>query len=454
MNITIFGSGYVGLVAGACLAESGHHVLCVDNDPDRLVLLHQGRPPFYEPGLEHLLQCGSNSGRLDFTDDLDLAVAHGDLLFIAVGTASEDHTSTQHSAITDVATAISSRLSRPSIVVLKSTAPVGTAEQVQALIRQNLQQRDVTCACPVVVNPEFLREGSAVADFMHPDRIVLGCDDQHAVATLQALYAPLNLAPEQILVMSPRSAELTKYAANAMLATRISFINELANIAERTGADIAAVCRGIGSDSRIGPAFLQPGIGFGGSCLPKDLHALHTLASDCGYCAHLLQAVEAVNQRQQQRLFDLLYSHFAGIIKGRTFALWGLAFKPDTDDMRCAPSRVLLEALWQAGARVQAFDPAAHPSAQRLYGDRSNFILCPDAKAALHDADALLIVTDWPQFRQVDLAALRDRLRQPLIFDGRNLFEPMAMQRLGITYYAIGRSGIPAAPCVIQAAKQ
>ncbi|MEJ2552751.1 MAG: UDP-glucose/GDP-mannose dehydrogenase family protein [Gammaproteobacteria bacterium] len=377
MKITIFGSGYVGLVTGACLAEVGNHVICVDIDADKIRMLSQGRIPIHEPGLEEMVQRNSRAGRLGFTTDLKAGVAHGRFQFIAVGSPPD--------------------------------------------------------------NPEFLKEGAAIDDFMRPDRIIIGTDNPRTTELLHDLYAPFNRNHDRVIAVDIRSAELTKYAANAMLATKISFMNELANLAERLGADIEQVRVGIGADPRIGYHFIYPGCGYGGSCFPKDVKALERTARDGGYQAELLRAVEAVNERQKHLLFTKITRHFGPDLRGRTIAVWGLAFKPNTDDMREAPSRTLIEALWGAGARVRAHDPAAMTEALRIYGERDDLKLCETPQQALDQADALAIATEWNIFRSPDVAALKAALKEPVIFDGRNLYNPQAMEQEGFSYYAVGR---------------
>ncbi len=440
MKVTIFGSGYVGLVTGACLAEVGNDVLCVDIDPDKIAGLKRGEVPIHEPGLESLIQANMEAGRLAFTTDIAEAVAHGMLQFIAVGTPSDEDGSADLQYVLAVARDIGTHLNEYKIVVDKSTVPVGTADRVRAVLQQSLEERELGgMGFDVVSNPEFLKEGDAIDDFMKPDRIVIGTDNHDAAEYMRALYAPFNRNHDRVIEMDLRSAELTKYAANAMLATKITFMNELANIAEKVGADIEQVRVGIGSDQRIGYHFIYPGIGYGGSCFPKDVKALEHTAGQHGYDARLLQAVDQVNAAQKRSLLSKIYTHFDSNIEGRVFAMWGLAFKPNTDDMREAPSRVLLEALWAAGARVQAYDPEAAAEARRIYGDRDDLVLCESAEDALDAADALMIVTEWKQFRCPDFNHIRARLKTPLIFDGRNIYDLETMQTEGFTYYGIGR---------------
>ena len=438
MNITIFGSGYVGLVTGACLADAGNHVLCVDVNRDKIARLRRGEVPIHEPGLEALLRRNGAAGRLRFTDDPDAGVAHGLFQMIAVGTPADEDGSADLRHVLAVAETIGARMNEYKVVITKSTVPVGTGEQVRATLESALKRRGTAIAYDTVSNPEFLKEGAAIADFMKPDRIVIGAESERAVGLMRELYEPFTRNRSRLLAMDVRSAELTKYAANAMLATRISFMNELAGFAERAGADIESVRQGMGADPRIGYAFLYPGVGYGGSCFPKDVKALVRSARGAGCEAALLQAVEAVNERQKHRLFEKLSAHFADL-NGRTIALWGLAFKPNTDDMREAPSRVLLGSLWAAGARVRAYDPVAMPEARRLFGEHRGLDLCASALQALEGADALAIVTEWPEFRSPEFAEMRQRLKAPVIFDGRNLYDPAQMKAQGWRYYAIGR---------------
>ncbi|OBS10542.1 UDP-glucose dehydrogenase family protein [Acidihalobacter prosperus] len=446
MKITIYGSGYVGLVTGACLAQVGNHVLCVDVDPDKIHRLEQGDIPIYEPGLDKLVRDNAAAGRLRFTLDAAEGVRHGLFQFIAVGTPPDEDGSADLRHVLEVARSVGQHMDDYRIVVNKSTVPVGTADRVREALAEALAARGVAAEFDVVSNPEFLKEGAAIEDFMKPDRIVVGTDNPRTGELMRALYAPFNRSRERVVLMDVRSAELTKYAANAMLATKISFMNELANLAERLGADIEAVRVGIGSDPRIGYHFIYPGCGYGGSCFPKDVKALERTARGSGYQAELLAAVESVNERQKQRLFEKLHAHFAGDLRGRSFALWGLAFKPNTDDMREAPSRALMEALWEAGARVQAYDPVAMHECRRIYGERSDLALCDSPEETLEGADALLIVTEWAHFRSPDFDLIKQKLSQPLILDGRNLYDPKIMHQLGFQYLAIGRGGNVADP--------
>ncbi|MBX9403317.1 UDP-glucose/GDP-mannose dehydrogenase family protein [Lysobacter sp. BMK333-48F3] len=439
MRVTIFGTGYVGLVTGTCLADVGHDVVCVDIDQAKVEGLNHGVIPIYEPGLEPMVKANHAAGRLHFTTDAASAIGHGDLIFIAVGTPPDEDGSADLKYVLAVAATIGRHIERPVVVVNKSTVPVGTADKVQAAIAAQLRERGLEIAFDVASNPEFLKEGDAVNDCMRPDRIVVGSSNPAAVEKLKRLYAPFNRNHERIVVMDVRSAELTKYAANAMLATKISFMNEIANIAEKVGADIEMVRQGIGSDPRIGWHFIYPGAGYGGSCFPKDVQALARTAQQHGYGARLLDAVEAVNDSQKGHLFELIQRHYGGEVKGKTFAVWGLAFKPNTDDMREASSRTLLAQLWAAGARVRAYDPEANEEAERIFGEREDLVLCDSARAALADADALVVVTEWKQFRSPDFLRIRQALADAVIFDGRNLYHPDEVEAAELAYYGIGR---------------
>ncbi|QQQ03585.1 UDP-glucose dehydrogenase family protein [Lysobacter enzymogenes] len=439
MRVTIFGTGYVGLVTGTCLADVGHDVVCVDIDQAKVEGLNRGAIPIYEPGLEPMVKANHAAGRLHFTTDAAGAIAHGDLIFIAVGTPPDEDGSADLKYVLAVAQTIGRHIERPVIVVNKSTVPVGTADKVQASIAAELAARGAQVPFDVASNPEFLKEGDAVNDCMRPDRIVIGAANPLAVEKLKRLYAPFNRNHERIVVMDVRSAELTKYAANAMLATKISFMNEIANIAEKVGADIEMVRQGIGSDPRIGWHFIYPGAGYGGSCFPKDVQALARTAQQHGYGARLLDAVESVNDSQKGHLFELIQRHYGGDVRGKTFAVWGLAFKPNTDDMREASSRRLLAQLWDAGAKVRAYDPEASEEAQRIFGEREDLVLCDSARAALADADALVVVTEWKQFRSPDFVRVRQALADAVIFDGRNLYHPDEVEAADLAYYGIGR---------------
>jgi UDPglucose 6-dehydrogenase len=442
MKVTVFGSGYVGLVSGACLASVGNEVLCVDIDANKIKRLNEGDIPIFEPGLTAIVKDNHASGRLKFTTDIAAGVDHGLFQFIAVGTPPDEDGSADLQHVLAVARGIGQNMKDYRIIIDKSTVPVGTADKVRAATQAELDRRQAAVEFDVVSNPEFLKEGAAVNDFMKPDRIIIGTDSTRSTALLRDLYAPFNRNHDRVIAMDIRSAELTKYAANAMLATKISFMNELANLAERLGADIEQVRHGIGADPRIGYHFIYPGCGYGGSCFPKDVQALERTANQNDYHAELLQAVEAVNKRQKQVLFNKISNYFGGQLAGKTIAVWGLAFKPNTDDMREAPSRTLIEALWAAGARVQAFDPEAMEEAARIYADEikgPSLTLCPSADLALEGADALAIVTEWSEFRSPNIELLKQKLKSAVIFDGRNLYDPQLMREAGFTYYAIGR---------------
>jgi UDPglucose 6-dehydrogenase len=438
MRITIFGSGYVGLVTGACLADAGNHVVCVDVDRRKVEMLSAGEVPIHEPGLDVIVRRNFAAGRLHFTTDAEKGVEHGQFQLIAVGTPPEEDGSADLRSVLAVARTIGRHMSEYKVVITKSTVPVGTADKVRDAVSAALSERGAALEFDTVSNPEFLKEGAAVEDFMKPDRVVIGTSSPRATEWLRALYEPFTRNRDRMIVMDVRSAELTKYAANAMLATKISFMNELANLAEACGADIEAVRVGIGSDPRIGHAFIYPGAGYGGSCFPKDVKALRRSAVEVGYQESILAAVESVNERQKTVLFQKIKRHF-GSLKGRTIALWGLAFKPNTDDMREAPSRVLMEALWKEGASVRAYDPVAMPECSRIYGSRADLTLCKSSVEALTGADGLAIVTEWREFRSPDFDYIKATLRTPVIFDGRNLYDPANLARDGFSYYAIGR---------------
>ncbi len=438
MNVTVFGTGYVGLVTGTCLAEVGNTVTCVDIDAAKVEGLRAGRVPIFEPGLEPMVIDNSRAGRLLFTTDAAGALADADIIFIAVGTPPDEDGSADLRHVLAVARTIGHHLQREALVVTKSTVPVGTADRVRAAVAEALAARGSDLPFDVASNPEFLKEGDAVKDCMRPDRIVIGCESQKAVDVLRALYAPFNRNHERIVAMDLRSAELTKYAANAMLATKISFMNEMANLAEQLGADIEKVRIGIGSDPRIGFSFIYPGAGYGGSCFPKDVQALHRTAAARGFDARILHAVEAVNHAQKDKLHALLARHF-GDLRGRRIALWGLAFKPNTDDMREAPSRRLMEQLWADGASVAAYDPEARAEADRLYGDRPDLALVEQPYDALEGADALVVVTEWKAFWSPDFRRIARSLKSPVVFDGRNIWDPNLVEAAGLAYYGIGR---------------
>jgi UDPglucose 6-dehydrogenase len=437
MRVTIFGSGYVGLVTGACLADAGNHVVCVDVDADKIERLNRGEVPIHEPGLDALIKRNAEAGRIEFTTDAARGVEHGLFQLIAVGTPPDEDGSADLRYVLAAARTVATHMSRYCVVVTKSTVPVGTADRVRQRIEATLAERGVSHEFDVVSNPEFLKEGAAIQDFMKPDRIVIGTDNPRTTELMRALYEPFTRNRDRLIVMDIRSSELTKYAANAMLATKISFMNELANLAERLGADIEKVRVGIGSDPRIGYSFIYPGTGYGGSCFPKDVQALIRSAHEVGHAPHILSAVEAVNVRQKEVLVHKLRDHFEAGLKGRTVALWGLAFKPNTDDMREAPSRTIIESLLAAGVQIRAYDPIAAAEARRIYGEA--LVLGRNAYEAAEGADALVIVTEWQEFRSPDFERLRQLLKAPVIFDGRNLYDPASVARLGFTYYAIGR---------------
>jgi UDPglucose 6-dehydrogenase len=439
MKVTVFGIGYVGLVQAAVMAEVGHEVVCVDIDQNKVDRLKQGHIPIFEPGLTPLVNSNYEAGRVDFTTDAALGVAHGEVIFIAVGTPPDEDGSADLKYVLAVAETIATHMDSHKIVINKSTVPVGTADKVKAKIAHTLSHANKSMTFDVVSNPEFLKEGAAVNDCMRPDRIILGTESESAEKKLRELYSPFNRNHDKIIVMDIRSAELTKYAANCMLATKISFMNEMSNLAEVFGADIENVRRGIGSDPRIGYQFIYPGCGYGGSCFPKDVQALARSASAAGYTARVLEAVEAVNYSQKEKLFEYIYRHFSGDLKGKTVALWGLSFKPNTDDMREASSRVLMEKLWAAGASVKAYDPEAMEETQRIYGSRDDLALMGTKEGALEGADFLVICTEWQAFRAPDFELIKQKLSMPLLFDGRNLFEPKLMMEYGLHYYAIGR---------------
>ncbi|MGQ7242662.1 UDP-glucose dehydrogenase family protein [Salinicola sp. V024] len=439
MKITVFGTGYVGLVTGACLADVGHDVVCVDIDQNKIDRLVQGEIPIYEPGLESMVLRNVEAQRLRFTVDAEMAVAHGALQFIAVGTPPDEDGSADLQYVLAVAATIGQYMNAYKVVIDKSTVPVGTADKVHDRIAGILAERAIELSFDVCSNPEFLKEGSALEDFTRGARIVVGTDSDRVSDLMRECYAPYNRNREKLMFMSVRAAELTKYAANAMLATKISFMNEIANLAERLGADIEDVRRGIGSDPRIGYHFIYPGCGYGGSCFPKDVQALARTASKVGYEAELLQAVEAVNKRQKSTLFEKLSHALGGELEGKTIAVWGLAFKPETDDMRDAPSRTLMEALWAHGATVQAYDPEAMKECRRIYGERDDLVLVADRIQAVKRADALVVCTEWKEFRTLDAEWIRAQLTFPIVVDGRNLFDPEAMSAAGVDYYAVGR---------------
>ncbi len=456
MKVTVFGIGYVGLVQGAVLASVGHDIVCVDVDRDKVEALKQGNIPIFEPGLTALVKENFDAGRLKFTSDAEMAVNHGEFQFIAVGTPPDEDGSADLKYVLSVAETIAEYMRSDKLIVNKSTVPVGTADKVTSVIARKLEARNLACpvndesvlgtklSFSVLSNPEFLKEGSAISDCLKPDRIIIGTSDSNAEAKMRELYAPFNRNHDKVIVMDVRSAELTKYAANCMLATKISFMNEMSNLAERLGADIEAVRHGIGSDPRIGYQFIYPGCGYGGSCFPKDVQALVKTASDIDYKSSILEAVEEVNKRQKNKLFEYLSHYFSEKnpsenLTGKTIAVWGLSFKPNTDDMREASSRVLMEALWQINAKVQAYDPEAMHETQRIYGQRDDLILAGTKEAALKGADALVICTEWSQFRAPDFDLIADSLSEKLIVDGRNMYDPKIMTDKGFAYYGIGR---------------
>jgi UDPglucose 6-dehydrogenase len=440
MKITVVGTGYVGLVSGTCLAEVGNDVLCLDLDAAKIKTLEDGGIPIHEPGLLDMVRRNVAAGRLHFTTDIDKAVQHGTVQFIAVGTPPDEDGSADLKYVLAAARNIGRRMTDYKVVVDKSTVPVGTADKVRAAIAEELTARGIEVPYSVVSNPEFLKEGAAVEDFMRPDRIVVGADSDQAINLMRALYAPFQRNHERLIVTDVKSAELTKYAANAMLATRISFMNELANLAEALGADIEMVRQGIGSDPRIGYHFLYPGCGYGGSCFPKDVKALiKTAADDAGIELQVLTAVEAANDVQKHVLTNKITKRLGSDLTGKHFAVWGLAFKPNTDDMRDAPSRALLADLFAAGATATAYDPVAMPEAQRIFGDEPKLRYTEQAMQALDGADALIIVTEWKEFRSADMDKIKGKLKAPLIFDGRNLYDPQLIRSQGVEYFAIGR---------------
>jgi len=443
MKVTIFGIGYVGLVQAAVLSEVGHEVCCVDIDAIKIENLKLGKIPIFEPGLTSLVQTNYEAGRIMFTTSAEVGVGFSDLMFIAVGTPPDEDGSADLKYVVAVAESIATHMQTHKIIVDKSTVPVGTADNVAQVVRTVLAHRNESIDYAVISNPEFLKEGAAVSDCMRPDRIVVGIrpDDHsdHIKEVMRDLYAPFNRNHDRMIFMDARSAELTKYAANCMLATKVSFMNEMANIAEHVGADIEYVRQGIGSDERIGYYFIYSGCGYGGSCFPKDVQALGRTAEVIGYQPQLLQAVEAINDRQKQKLFGYIDSYFNGEVEGKTVALWGLSFKPQTDDMREAPSRILMESLWRAGAKVQAYDPEAMEECQRIYGVRDDLSLFGTKEAALKDADVLVVCTEWQNFKAPDFKSIKGALKYPVIFDGRNLYDPDRVAAQGLVYYAIGR---------------
>ena len=442
MKITIYGAGYVGLVTGACLAEVGNEVMCVDTDLKKVDLLNAGGIPIYEPGLEDLVKKNKEHHRLKFTTDVEQGVKHGLFQFIAVGTPPDEDGSADLRHVLAVAASIGKHMDEYKIIINKSTVPVGTGDKVRNEIAAILKSRGMSQEFDVVSNPEFLKEGDAIDDFMKPDRIIIGTDNVRTGELLKAMYAPFNRNHDRVFIMDIRSSELTKYAANALLATKISFMNELSNVAELAGADIEKVRVGIGSDPRIGYHFIYPGAGYGGSCFPKDVQALARTANELGYETELINSVEAVNYRQKQVLLHKINRHFNGDIKGKTFAMWGLSFKPNTDDMREAASRVVMEGLWQAGAKVVAYDPKAMEETQRIYAQRDDLRFVDEPEEAYANADALIIMTEWNVFRSPDFTKMKNNMRSAVVFDGRNVYSPKLMEELGFVYYSIGRKPV------------
>src|SRR4051794_19281783 len=439
MNVTVVGTGYVGLVTGACLADAGNTVFCLDLDERKINMLNQNRIPIFEPGLDGIVRRNREANRLLFSTGVPESVAHAEIQIIAVGTPPGEDGSADLQHVLAAARAIGRHMQSPKVIVTKSTVPVGTADKVKSAVAEELEKRKESIEFTAVSNPEFLKEGAAVGDFMRPERVIIGTDDERAVSLMRQLYAPFQRNHERIMVMSVRSAELTKYAANAMLATRISFMNEIANLAEAIGADIEEVRRGIGSDPRIGYQFLYPGVGFGGSCFPKDVKALQRTASEAGRPLRVVTAVEEVNEAQKHVLAEKIRARFDGSVRGKCIAIWGLAFKANTDDMREAPSLALIGDLAATGATVRAYDPAAGAEAQQLFAKNPAVTIVPSAVEALEGADVLAIVTEWQEFRSPDFAAIKKALKTPAVFDGRNLYDPAALRAQGLEYYPIGR---------------
>lgn len=440
MKVTVFGSGYVGLVAAACFAQAGNDVICVDVDQNKIARLQQGEIPIYEPGLKEIVVATQQSGNLRFTTDAAMAVSHGECQFIAVGTPPDNEGKADLSFVLEVAKTIGDHIQNYTIIINKSTVPIGTADKVRAQVLQSLKNREVEIPFDVVSNPEFLKEGAAINDFCYPDRVVLGVESPVAQAALTKLYAPFSKEAQRLIIMDVRSAELTKYAANAMLATKISFMNEMANLAEQVGADIEQVRKGIGSDPRIGYHFTHPGCGYGGSCFGKDIQALKHTAQvyQCGY--DVIQAVEKVNTQQKMRIVHKILKHFNNDLQGKTFALWGIAFKPETDDIRDAPSLTVIQALLHAGAKIQAYDPAAMHEAQKYFNNQHSGITFGSApEEILEGAHALIVLTEWKIFKNPDFQKIKSLLIQPIIFDGRNCYDPAFLDQHGFTYYGIGR---------------
>ena len=439
MNLTIIGTGYVGLVSGSCFAEMGNNVICVDNDKRKIDLLQKGKIPIWEPGLEEMVQRNFKEGRLHFTTDIKQAVENSEICFIAVGTPPGEDGSADLQYVLAVAKDIATYMNGHKIIVDKSTVPIGTADKVKETVQAILVERKANFSFDVVSNPEFLKEGDAINDSLKPDRVVVGTDNPKCAEIMRELYAPFARSHEKVIIMSVRSAEMTKYAANAMLATKISFMNDIARLCEKVGADVHEVRHGIGSDSRIGYKFIYPGVGYGGSCFPKDVKALIKIAEEVGLQARVLQSVEDVNDDQKKWLAEKVLQHFGEDLTGRTFAVWGLAFKPKTDDMREAPSRTIIKMLTDAGAKIVAYDPVAMTEAKRIFAENPHVTFTDGNYEALKGADALLLITEWNQFRYPDFQAIKDRLKQPVIFDGRNQYNPAEMKELGFKYFAIGR---------------
>lgn len=439
MKLAVIGTGYVGLVTGTCFAEMGNRVICVDNDKNKIDLLNRGKIPIWEPGLESMVKINKEEGRIEFTTDVAKAVKNSDICFIAVGTPPDEDGSADLQYVLSVAKDIATHMDSHKIIIDKSTVPIGTADKVRATVQRTLDIRKVDFTFDVVSNPEFLKEGDAINDFMKPDRIVIGTDNPECAEIMHELYQPFARSREKVIVMSIKSAEMTKYAANSMLATKISFMNDIARLCELVGADISEVRHGIGSDTRIGYQFIYPGIGYGGSCFPKDVKALIRIAQKEGMQARVLSAVEDVNEDQKRVLAEKVINHFGSDLSEKIFAVWGLSFKPKTDDMREAPARVIIEMLIDAGAKIVAYDPVAMDEAKRVFGDNPKISYAEGNYETLKDADALLLITEWNQFRNPDFQAIKERLKEPVIFDGRNQYDPKEMKMLGFTYYSIGR---------------
>ncbi len=446
MKITIFGTGYVGLVTGLCFADVGNHVTCVDVNLDKLDMLRKGISPIYEPGIENLLKRNIEKNYITFTNEPQKAIESAEIIFIAVGTPEDEDGSVDLKYVLNVADTISKHINDCKVIVNKSTVPIGTAEKVLNNVKNQLSARNKKLTIDVVSNPEFLKEGAAIEDFVKPDRIVVGADSDKARSIMRALYTPFNRNHDRLLLMDIRSAELTKYAANAMLATKISFMNEVSNIAERVGADIETVRLGIGSDPRIGYHFIYPGCGYGGSCFPKDVKALAQIAIKSGHKPELLDAVERVNERQKNRLVEMVLSHFGEDLTGKCFGIWGLSFKPNTDDMREAPSLVVIKALSERGATIRAYDPVAKTEAQQHLGDNASVEFVDDLYDAVHQSDALLLLTEWKEFRAPDFDQLEQQLISKVIFDGRNVFDPKVVAMHNLSYYSIGRRPVLTEP--------